>query len=105
LLDKCIKIRFNLVMATIKYVSSYYYQFQKASMHKRLHDDNRYFNAHGTQCIDWCNNWDLDLNTTFCQWLMKFMKMLMTEVDFTSKERTPNKMVLFTTLSGQAQFI
>jgi hypothetical protein len=74
-------------------------------MHIRLHDDKGYFNADGTQLTDWNNDWDLDLNTTFCQWLTKFMKMLTTDFDFTSKERTPNKAVLFTTLPGQSQFI
>jgi hypothetical protein len=52
LLDKSIEIRSNLVMATINDISSYYDQFRKASMHIRLHDDNGYFNANGTQRTD-----------------------------------------------------
>jgi hypothetical protein len=71
-------------------------------MHIRLHDDMEYLNANGTQPTDWSNDRNLDLNTTFCQWVMEFMKMLMTDVDFTSKQCTANKAVLFTTLTGQA---
>jgi hypothetical protein len=102
LLDKTIEIHFNLVTATINDVSSYYHQFQKALMHIRLCDNKSYFNTNSTQSIDWSNNWDLDLNTTFCQWLTKFIKILMTDVDITSKECTLNKVVLITTLPEQA---